>query len=425
MRVLVAALVLVLAWPALGRAHGVPAAVTGVIAEDEQGPWLVRLTEGLARRGEAGWEFVCPALFGGYATLLAASARNEYAFVVGSGGSYRLYRDGLPELVSATRTAFTLRAVGAMGERIVALEVAEVGTALVDVDSAQGPDAVVPLWMDEKRWDALGTDGSTLWILRVVGSVLEVATLSSDFVEQGRVPYPLSAPVVLAEVRPSPGALYAHVMRTEADADLVELTPSGARLVVQAYGPIQGPLSRPQGALWISAAGELRAIDALEAVLPVFSQPVTCLEPGRLAPYLCTSRYVLGLDALEERDARFDLGRLLEPNVQPVDLQQAKWCVDQWQTFERDLRDAHLRTGFELDAGAPREQDAGLPDASAEPMHRPESPSSCTLAHGARASGVWSGLLLGLLAWALQRRQRLLGMAEIARSRPVAPRGAR
>src|SRR6476619_7554487 len=67
------------------RAHGLVPAPQSIIASDAKGVRAVRLTEGLALRTDDGFQYVCPAAWGGEYAFTLAAALPDGKIVVGTG----------------------------------------------------------------------------------------------------------------------------------------------------------------------------------------------------------------------------------------------------------------------------------------------------------------------------------------------------
>jgi hypothetical protein len=373
----------------LAHAHGQRAAINDVVAADAAGPWLLKLTEGLAFRSPEGWRFVCPALVGLESVgLLAAAGDGAAAWLGGADDLYRIDRDGAITAEQAPElTGNFVIALGAAGAEnaLYALELVEQGSQLLRL-VGPGTDA---LWADALEWQSIASFRGELLLGYAFETRLELAALSHDGELLRRSSMQLEEPAFSVSLRPAGDRLFAAVDGA-AGSVLLELTEAGQRSLLTAPLSVDGPVVGDDGVLWASANGELFrvGVDTLE---PVTNAPETvCVGQSATTAYGSTRARTAELTASGPGAVVFDLAQLQPPKPELHAASSSARCDAQWQLFRGDLQ----RAGLVVPDAEPV---AGVPEAT---------PAGCSLTPERRGRSItWlaaTGWLL--LIWTRRRR---------------------
>ena len=379
------------------RAHGGPPSAVGIAAANDAGPTLVVVNEGLALRRDGGWSFLCPRLWGDADTgsgklPLALSADGRASYIVGQDDLY-VARDGViakqdrPELSRAA-------VIGLAGDPdgLYVLRIGPEGSAVVRIDAAE-PQA---LFDSSEFWSALAVDGDRLHLARpTIEGALAFATLDRSGAVRAEFEVKLERAPAQLRLRTSAGRVFAVVFDGERYA-MGALDGERWELVAQSAGPIDGPVTTPDGTAWIAADGELLRAGEGGFEAAGEARRVSCLGAWGSFVYACigSDLYRLGEGGLG--DALFELHGFAAPEPELVPEPLAYECDLQWRLFENDLQ----RVGLEprgavtaADAGV----DAGRPVADASPDPSPPRSTGCSAAVG-RARASWASWLVWLAA---------------------------
>lgn len=327
----VAVVLLLLAAPV--SAHGRAAAVTRVIAADDRGPWLLELTEGLARRTEAGWRFVCPAEFGLNAVTFAASADGENAFVAGATELYHLTPNSTEVAAAPRLSGPFLLDLAATSDRaqVYGLVLEPQGSALLSLEQGRLDE----LWSSETEWHALAVLPSELLLARVGadGITLQRASLEGEMLDSREVALPHS---VLGVKLQAAGETAFAVVAHAAGFSALEIAPSGdVDALYTSPSSIDGIALRADGELWLAAGGELFRVLGDGSVAGLSSEKsVSCLAAVSDRIYACSGGELLELRSAEGTVA-FGLDELEGPI--PDGEGDTSGCAVQWRIFESDL----------------------------------------------------------------------------------------
>jgi hypothetical protein len=341
------ALLLVLAVPAGASAHGRAAAVTRVIAADANGPWLLELTEGLARRSGGRWRFMCPAQFGLSALTFTASADGENAFVAGASELYRLTPNST-EVEGAPRLSGRfLLDLAASPDRpqVYGLLLQSNGSALLSLE----PGRLDELWSSETEWHALVVLQSELLLARAgeKGITFQRAALGGELLATWDVELPHS---VLGVTLHAAGATAFAVVAHDAGFSALEIAPPGSvEPLYTSPSNIDGIALRAEGERWLATGGELFRVSGertVESMDP--GKSVSCLAAASDRIYACSGGELLELTSGEGTVA-FELKELEGPVVDGSLDPSA--CSVQWRVFESDLAAAGYRDSASERAG--------------------------------------------------------------------------
>jgi hypothetical protein len=423
------ALAFVRARPA--HAHGGPPAIENVLASDDRGPWLAELSEGFAFRGDGGWSFVCPGLFGADLPPLSATL-GDTVWVSGGTELYTLEAAGtLRALDKPELAAPHVLALGALEGALVALRpvpppdpTMRPGTELIRV---QGDTEEVLFEDPSVFWNVMVVqparadhDDGMVWLARIEGDGFVVLGLDATGHELRRASTPWPAPPLSIRLSTAAHEVFAHVYDNLGFTLMHVASRTGevteSMEVARGQRPARGPVEL-DGELVLAQDDRLfmyREGVAEPSGRALGSETLTCLTPD----YVCTASRLFAIDSVEQAggfepsDALLDLEELAEPALRPDDADLSQYCTAQWLVFQGDLARTGILSGdggaMPPDAAAGDagdEEDAGVaPDASADSDAAPSH--GCAVAPASDAHDVTPLLSLGLCAAAIYARRR-------------------
>jgi hypothetical protein len=348
--VLAAQLLFSLGWASRAHGHGRPPQVDGVAAIDDGIPQLVILNEGLALRGERGWSYLCPALWGDADAIQGGSPKaqsidGETTWVIGD-DVYAFDRQRFTPQAQQLVTELKTSALAGNASALFALRTGASGHEIVPV----GTPVYQPIWSSSSYWTTLAADSQSLYVGHVpAGMRLDLTVLEPSGAERSSAQFALEIEATDLQLAPHGKGLFA-VVESDSTKQLGKLEAGRFERLATAAHSILGPVASPNGSLWIAIDGRLQrlpgpgeapAVGVDANCLDLANRPaeecVTCLgEQGGVA-YACSSVevYVLGDDGLGERV--FDIHGLNPPPPELVTDQVRMLCDRQWMDFEQDL----------------------------------------------------------------------------------------
>jgi hypothetical protein len=388
-------LALLLALAGRASAHGEPPAATELLARDERGALLVRLTRGFAQRGPSGFRFLCPEAWDG--NLLApAAALASGPVVVASRAVFLLEPDGNVSL-HPVQSGSGL-AVASHGEEVFGIFEHEGQRELRRV--TRGTNELVRILEQPAR--ALAVSADELAVLRWLDRTLVVDRLSLEGEPRGSVTWTAASTVADAHLRMAAGQLYVVVEASA--APWVTLGRINGR-VDASYAPlleasisIDGPVALAAGTM-VTADGNLRSLDS-GAVLAPLADRLNCLGDAAGAPYACAQGDLFELNDGGLGAPLFALSSVQAPGYDALSGDALASCGTRWLDF---------RTDVSLAESARAPADGGLPDAAAsqpQPTPSPAGASEGCSAQGRGPHSPWSASLVVLSLTIAARRPR-------------------
>ena len=324
-----------LSWHAgTAAAHGPAPSALSIILDGADGPDVVRLTGGLARRVSAeNFQYLCPAAWGDQLVLPAASIPPSGPVVIaGSRGLFLLDASGAitmhPDPLAATApvTDFAV-----LGDQLFALRTSSGASELLQIDASR----VRVLFSESGSWSAIAATEDTIGIQRVAEGKLEQLRLGKDGALIGRDSAPAPQDPLLVLARATKRSLYA-VVATASGRELGQIDGEKWQRLEMASSSIAGPVELPSGEPFIALDTELFRLSEQRVALGGMPA-VNCLARLGDRVYACTRD---GLAALEEGGvgkSLFQLSSILPPDLQKLPESQRDTCQIQWEHFRFDL----------------------------------------------------------------------------------------
>jgi MYXO-CTERM domain-containing protein len=399
--------------------------VFGVAAVADAIPQLVVLNEGLALRGEAGWSYLCPALWGDHDAIGGGSTKAQsidgmttwtigddvYAF-----DGHRFTPQG-QQLLSEFKTSVLAGSASAL----FALRYDPSGPEIVPV----GTSVYQAIWRSSSRWTTLAVDPQSLYVARVdAGMQLALSVLTTAGVERSTQQFTLEIEANNVRLAPLAQGLFAMVENDDSaqlgklDAGVFQPLATGVRSVL-------GPVASPNGTLWIAIDGRLQPLPApgaapasgpdancLDLQSRRAEECVTCLGERNGVAYACSAVELYRLDDDGLGDLLFDIRGLKPTPAELVTEQSQTLCGRQWSDFEQDLRANNLAPSDEPfpEAAGTSPPDTGSAvagsGASLAPPTAPHDRGGCATSGGPAPPG-HGPLALLLLCTALSLRPSL------------------
>jgi hypothetical protein len=433
----VAALAAIVVAGHAGRAHGhglVPAPQS-ILASDANGVRAVRLTEGLALRTERGFEYVCPAAWGGeYAFTLAGALPDGRIAVATGAGLAILAEDGTFAESTDPLAGGRVLALAQTAQALYALYQRVTMTALV----AFGKTESHVVYDETPGWtDVVASDDAVL-LVRLDGTWIQELRLSSgaggeDVVSWKQADAPEGTAAVFARLAGSASYVVATVNGGLA-LELGRIENNAFHVLQTAGAGVAGPLETEDGHRFVAIDGALARFDGDRVAKLDENASVTCLGRNGPRSYACTRSEIRALDADGLGEVLFDVTRLQDPDLGSVPEPLRSECGAQWDHFRFDL----VASGVELagadaraDTDASTPSDAGMSAREAGRSHMQGKPASAshdsgcavvTAAPGAGSSlATWLACMIAVVMPAL----RLGRLVRAARSHALAFNKAR
>jgi MYXO-CTERM domain-containing protein len=399
---------------ARAHAHGLVPAPQSILASDAKGVRAVRLTEGLALRTDRGFEYVCPAAWGGdYAfTLAAALPDGKIAVATGAGLAVRAedgtFAESTDPLASGRVLAFaqTPQTLYALYQRGTTTELIAFGETRSHV-----------AYDDSRGWsDVVASDGELL-LVRFDGTSIHELRLSRDarseeVIGQKRAEAPEGTAAVFARLAGGTSYVVAAVNGGLA-LDLGRIEDNAFHLLRTAGANVAGPLDTADGHRFVAIDGALARFDGDHLDELDEAASVTCLGRDGARSYACTRSEIRALDAGGLGATLFDITRLQDPDPSIVPEPLRSECGAQWDHFRFDLVASGVEltgpdAGTDADASTPSDAGANASDAgrSHMPSKRASKPheSGCAVVDAGPDAG--PSLALAILALVLARRHQ-------------------
>jgi hypothetical protein len=322
---------MMLAGTSTAHVVGPETGILGVVTCDEDGPSILRLTEGLAVRDGERWWYVCPALVGMDALPLAEAAPGGDSWVVGATSLFTLRPDGTleergPGLPDPSRVV----ALASGDSHVFALELRAEGSTVHRL-SASGS---TPILKGTDPWSLLAAGAGRLYLGRSESAGLDVLTVSSQGTELDRAFVPLDLASAVTRLRPAGEALFVSVRRENGDS-LHVLSGSDAGALASP-SPIWGPVATEEGTLWIATGGRLGRLDGSTVSEVSTAERITCVDEHAGHAYACAETRLYGLTEAGLGGQIADLSSLDAPAGTPPGPEGAQ-CGAQWERFREDL----------------------------------------------------------------------------------------
>jgi hypothetical protein len=319
--------------PAL--AHGPAPSAVAVVAQDDLGPRVVRLTSGLAlRQPDGSYGYLCPALWSDTDAVGAYGLPGQPVVILASSGLHLLHDDGTvtphPDPLAAG-SAFDIAALG--GKLYVLRIKGSTGSEIVEVTS----EAVKSIWTDTQLWTTLAAGDDYLALARLG---------DGDDVDQLRLsPEGTVLDKASANGPPAPLIVFARTLGHEL---YLAVTANGGRTLGQlksgsfvttqnASAAIAGPVQASSGAVFVALDSALDRMDGATLTPITTDTPINCLSHYETHSYACTREGVQallpeGLGALS-----FQLAQLTAPKLDKLTGTAADTCGQQWEHLRFDL----------------------------------------------------------------------------------------
>lgn len=390
-------------WAPLAEGHGPPAFVSGIVAENGNGPLVVSLSEGFAIRVDSEWRFVCPASFGHELSPPALSADGAHTYVSGEDDLFELdssgtiHRLGRPELSRAT-----VLSLATVGGGLFATRLAGDHTELWRVDDSSH----APLWQGMGVYTALTADSTGLWMVHQAGGSAVAVHVEPGGTQTDALTFELDEASSVSTVLFASDALYVNVVTPSLGSELLRVaardggTDGGADVVTRSDAPMSGPVSDGAGAAWITAGNTLFHVSR-GALKLVFSQGERFVSVGSYEPTRYASLQVRLVELVDTGVGRdlFRLGSVHEPLLTGLNVDVRDACWVQWLVFRGDL----ARVDIFVDAGAPALR-AG--DDVERPAHAAAATGGCEFTRHAKALGPRGAMAYPLLLLLRRARRR-------------------
>jgi hypothetical protein len=318
-------------------AHGLPPAAVAIVAQDEQGPRIVRLTAGLAlRQADGAYRYVCPALWGDADSLPAYALPDQPAVVLSSTGLWLLQSDGnATRHPDALAEGYALDLAAQGGKLFVLRSVERTGSEIIQVSATQ----VTRIWRDAQLWTSLTAGADFLAVARLTeGDRLAQRKLTPD--GRGLSDAEAAAPAGTVNVlaRAAGSKLYL-VLAYNGGRQLGKLDDGGWNPLHSANAAIAGPVQLEGAGTYVALDGSLSQLEggALVPFEAARDAAVSCLDCYERHCYACTREGVQALTPAGLAAPTFDLSKLVSPAVAGVSDEIAAQCELQWQHLRFDL----------------------------------------------------------------------------------------
>jgi hypothetical protein len=336
---LIAVFLGVMLWSSSVVAHGpVPAALGIAALDDNDSPWLIRLSEGLAfRESEGIWRYGCAQAWDLPLTPIVAQVSTECAWLVGSEHLFRIRPHGPPEPWSGPGpdAKSVLQMVRSSDHEITLLARIDNNTELWRLTI----DTIAPLQTYAEPWRGLAIYSNELHLVRVDGAdVLHLRMNLDGTWRSSSILVGIDGTNQTPQLHATQSGLFLS-LRSANRTHLWRLEPNRA-FIWEGSGQMLGPVglgSDPSDVL-IASGGELIRLRD-DSVPEIQETPIiTCLEEGTTVPYACNLRTVI---ALEENTGKlttpiFDVGSILPPNADRVPDDAWAICELDWLDFAAD-----------------------------------------------------------------------------------------
>ena len=394
-------------------AHGLPPAAVAVVAQDAQGPRIVRLTAGLAlRESDGDYRFVCPNAWGDVDSLPAYALPDEPAVVLSSSGLWLLQDDGSVTRHPDARADGYAFDLAAQGDKLFVLRTHDrTGSEIIEVSATQ----VKSLWRDAALWTSLSAGSDFLAVARLTQDdrlAQKRLTPRGEVLSSNEGQAPAGTVNVLAR---GVGNELFLTLAFNGGRHLGRLDDSGWKPVQSANAAIAGPVQLEEGGVYLALDGSLARLDssALAPLEAASSTPLSCLGCYGTQCYACTRDGLKALEASGLGATTFELSKLVRPRVEGMSDEDAARCELQWEHFRFDL----LAFGVSLREGedaapaavggrtAPAAAGGSMAGASGNAAPKPAADAGCSCAlPGRPAAG--SGVLLMLASLVFGRSLR-------------------
>jgi hypothetical protein len=413
-------------------AHGPAPSALAIVDDDADGPKMIRLTGGYARRVDAShYQFLCPAAWGDDVVLPAATIPGGPVVVAGGRGLYLVDANGVatphPDPLAAKPATDFAR----LGDRLYVLRTSAEGSEVLEVT----PTQLRMVFADSGNWTSIAATASAIALQRLTDTHVEQARITADGSVLGRDSAPAPLEPILVIARATTQEFYA-VVATTTGRELGQVQGDQWKRIELASSSIAGPVELPNGESFIAVDTDLVRLPEPQTLLEGMP-PVSCL--GRLGDiaYACTRDGLASMSQAGVGQPIFQLASMMPPDLSKIaPTLDPSLCESQWEHFRFDL----LALGVTLTEPPPVTSDpgqAGAPvagttapntaGAGGAPMaaagasgsavvpanSEPAADSGCTVSRGRRsgesASFAWFAGVVVVLAFARRRcrhRQR-------------------
>lgn len=385
-------------WGGAAHAHGPPPFIVRVAAADAAGPTVLVVTEGLVQRREGGWIYVCPSLFGFDPAPPALSVDGRRTYVSGGTDLHALDADGAVSALGVPELARgDLVALVASRGRVHGV------VSRGDTSEIRTVDGAAPLWSSPGRLSAAWADDGGFWLGGVESATGTVTVLSAAGEEIGRRTFALSPDEVISALHPLGSDILVALVAPSLSARLLRVGADGAtQTLLETTEPLRGVTRRDAASVWAATDGRLHEVSPGGAIPFETSSPINCAGRTGGLDYACAGTRLLALGAEGPGAELASLAEVRPPAEDPADPELASACQFDWARFHYDLTLIGV-----LDAGAPRQDDAGTrqEDAStgAAAGGRARAGGGCA-ATRARAGASLGGFTLLFAILAARRR---------------------
>ena len=389
-------------------AHGPPPAALSIIDEDSNGPTLVRLNGGLARRESTdSYRYLCPAAWGDQVVLPAARIPGGPAVVAGSRGLFLVDRDGRVTAHPDPAAAGSSIDFATIGETLYVLRTAKGVTEVLEVDATR----VRVIFSEPGPWTTMAATADAIGLQRLADARIEQLRIAPDGSELDRVSAPEPDDSILVLARATSHELYA-VLTTAGGRELGRIEADRWVRLEAASASIAGPVELAGGEPLVAIDTQLARLPEPRGMLEG-ALPVTCL--GRLGDvaYACTREGVSALSESGLAEPLFTLSSLQPPDLQRVDEARREPCQIQWEHFRYDLLTLGVKlTELPSPEEPPRAGEGGAggkpskPAAGSSGSERSRDDGGCTVIDARPRSTAASLAAFASLALVMVRRRR-------------------
>jgi hypothetical protein len=314
-------------------AHGPAPAAVSVVAADDAGPKVVRLTGGYARRLDANrYAFLCPAAWGDDVVLPAGLIPGGPVVVAGGRGLYLVDEAGGVKPHPDPEAGKPATDFAQLGGKLYVLRTVGSGSEVLEVDAT----SVKVVFTDEGNWTSIAATANALGLQRLTADRIEEAQITGDGMVLSRESAPTPKDPILVIARATPSELYAVVV-TATGRELGQIVGDQWKRIELASASIAGPVEIAEGDAFLAVDTELAHLSQPDMLISGMT-PVNCL--GRIGDraYACTRDGLSAMSPAGVGEPIFALASMTPPDFSKiVDPELVSLCSSQWEHFRFDL----------------------------------------------------------------------------------------
>jgi hypothetical protein len=314
-------------------AHGPAPAAVSVVAADDAGPTVIRLTGGYARRLAANrYAFLCPAAWGDDVVLPAGLIPGGPVVVAGGRGLYLVDEAGAAKPHPDPAAGKPATDFAQFGGKLYVLRTAGASSEVLEVDAT----SVKVVFTDEGNWTSIAATANAIGLQRLTTDRIEEAQITGDGMVLSRESAPAPKDPILVIARATPSELYAVVV-TATGRELGQIAGDQWKRIELASAAIAGPVEVAEGDAFLAVDTELAHLSQPDMLIAGMT-PVNCL--GRIGDraYACTRDGLSAMSSSGVGEPIFALASMTPPDFSKiVDPELVSLCSSQWEHFRFDL----------------------------------------------------------------------------------------